>query len=325
MAISSALTLGTAEAQSKLSEAEMNELGEAMEQSDNGKADKAVKTLTRLVEAHPQENAIRYELGYALLKDYKYADAAATFHALRDVDGMSEMAYQMEGNALDMAGRRGDAVRTYKEGLMRHPSSGRLLMELGTIRMQEEDYDGALALYERGIEADPEFSSNYYRAAWLLFCSDTPEDGIAYGETYIIMAKTGDRVAEMSEMTYYAYATALRKAAMAGDPMAEAAKNSGYAAEDGDHPTLRAISAAKRARLEREAGNETEERLRNFERMVLEAGHWDAYCRWLTYKGNKEEFNGWLSLHEDDMENFALWIDKHGDRIKAGETVTDED
>ena len=199
MAISSALTLGTAEAQSKLSEAEMNELGEAMEQSDNGKADKAVKTLTRLAEAHPQENAIRYELGYALLKDYKYADAAATFHALRDVDGMSEMAYQMEGNALDMAGRRGDAVRTYKEGLMRHPSSGRLLMELGTIRMQEEDYDGALALYERGIEADPEFSSNYYRAAWLLFCSDTPEDGIAYGETYIIMAQTGDRVAEMSE------------------------------------------------------------------------------------------------------------------------------
>ena len=59
--------------------------------------------------------------------------------------------------------------------------------------------------------------------------------------------------------------------------------------------------------------------------MVLEAGHWDAYCRWLTYKGNKEEFNGWLSLHEDDMENFALWINKHGDRIKAGETVTDED
>lgn len=310
----SALATGAA---AQLTEGEQSQMLAAMEMADNGRAARAVEVLTSLAAAHPKEAEVRYELGYALMKDYKFDRAAATFRSLRGEIG--DAAYQMEGNALDMAGRRGDAVRTYREGLKAYPASGRLKMELGTVRMQEEDYDGALALYRSGIESEPGFASNYYRAAWILFNSSAPEEGLACAEAFIAMERRGERVEEMSGMLYAARAKALRQAAeRGGDAATEGAASAGYSAQaDGDHPTLRALTAAKRAALDGPdtPSGATETLVRQFELRVLAAGHWDAYCRWLMRKGAEEEFAAWMSLHADMMERFAIWLADNGDIV----------
>lgn len=299
----------------QMTEAETSRMYAAMEMADNGQADRAIATIESLLAAHPAEAELRYELGYALLKDYQFARAAETFHSLRAAIG--DVAYQMEGNAQDMAGRRGDAMRTYREGLRAHPASGRLKMEIGTIRMQEEDYGGALEMYRSGIESEPAFTSNYYRTAWILFNSSAPWEGLAYAEAFIVLELRGERVEEMSAMLYEARAKTLRHTAESGGDAATAgAAAAGYTPEaDGGHPTLRALTAAMKAALNDKTwiGDVTEQRVRDFETRVESAGHWDAYCRWLMRKGAEEEFAAWMTLHESMMESFALWLADNGD------------
>lgn len=310
-----AATAISAEALAQMTEAETSRMYAAMEMADNGQAGRAVATIESLLTAHPHETELRYELGYALMKDYQFTRAAETFHSLRAEIG--DVAYQMEGNAQDMAGRRGDAMRTYREGLRAHPASGRLKMEIGTVRMQEEDYDGALEMYRSGIDSEPAFASNYYRAAWILFNSSAPWEGLACAEAFIVLERRGERVEEMSAMLYEARAKTLSHAAATGGDAATAgASAAGYSpVADGDHPTLRALTAAMKAALNDKTwiGDGTEQRVRDFETRVESAGHWDAYCRWLMRKGAEEEFAAWMTLHEGMMESFALWLADNGD------------
>lgn len=299
-------------AQTTISDADQAAIVKAIEQADNGGADRAAETLEKLCAKYPSEAALRYELGYAQMKDYRYERAAKTFRSLRGVAEMGALPWQMEGNALDLAGRRGDAVRVYRDGLNRFPNSGALIMELGTIRMQEEDYAGAIEMYERGVAADPDYAPNYYRAAWIHFHSDAPWDGIALAERFMAMELKGERVEEMSQMTFEAYAALIRMAVKEDrdGTIALTAMELGFTPKkEGGDISLRVVCGVKKAlHATRPDGGGVAASVWGFEERVAKAGHWEAYCRWLLRKGREDEFSGWLALHEDLMERFAEWM-----------------
>lgn len=299
-------------AQTTISDTDQAAIVKAIEQADNGGADRAAETLEKLCAKYPSEAALRYELGYAQMKDYRYERAAKTFRSLRGVAEMGALPWQMEGNALDLAGRRGDAVRVYRDGLNRFPNSGALIMELGTIRMQEEDYAGAIEMYERGVAADPDYAPNYYRAAWIHFHSDAPWDGIALAERFMAMELKGERVEEMSQMTFEAYAALIRLAVKEDrdGTIALTAMELGFTSQkEGGDVSLRVVCGVKKALLAtRPDGGGVAASVWDFEERVAKAGHWEAYCRWLLRKGREDEFSGWLALHEDLMERFAEWM-----------------
>ena len=313
LAALAAAAIGTqGRAQTTISDTDQAAIVKAIEQADNGGADRAAETLEILCAKYPSEAALRYELGYAQMKDYRYERAAKTFRSLRGVAEMGALPWQMEGNALDLAGRRGDAVRVYRDGLNRFPNSGALIMELGTIRMQEEDYAGAIEMYERGVAADPDYASNYYRAAWIHFHSDAPWDGIALAERFMAMELKGERVEEMSQMTFEAYAALIHMAVKEDrdGTIALTAVELGFAPQkEGGDISLRVVCGVKKAlHATRPDGGGVAASVWDFEERVAKAGHWEAYCRWLLRKGREDEFSGWLALHEDLMERFAEWM-----------------
>lgn len=313
LAALAAAAIGTqGRAQTTISDTDQAAIVKAIEQADNGGADRAAETLEKLCAKYPSEAALRYELGYAQMKDYRYERAAKTFRSLRGVAEMGALPWQMEGNALDLAGRRGDAVRVYRDGLNRFPNSGALIMELGTIRMQEEDYAGAIEMYERGVAADPDYAPNYYRAAWIHFHSDAPWDGIALAERFMAMELKGERVEEMSLMTFEAYAALIHMAVKEDrdGTIALTAVELGFAPQkEGGDISLRVVCGVKKAlHATRPDGGGVAASVWDFEERVAKAGHWEAYCRWLLRKGREDEFSGWLALHEDLMERFAEWM-----------------
>lgn len=314
LALVLALANASAGAQTALSAEEMQQIERAAQMADNGQAAQALDILRPMSEAHPDDPIVKYELAFALTKDYQFDEAARLFHSLRDDPTVGELAFQMEGNALDMAGRSAEAMQAYREGLRLHPKSGRLIMEIGTMMFQQEDYDEALRYYEMGASLCPTFPSNYYRAAWILFRSGEPWEGLSYAENFIRLEISGQRVEEMSLLTYATYSTLIRESE--GDSIMTVAREAGYDPADLEGPSLRVISAVKKLLLYEgcDADDEITTRLFNFERQVMAAGHWDAYVRWLVRKGREEEFNGWLSLHEDMMDRFAIWISAYQDR-----------
>ena len=53
------------------------------------------------------------------------------------------------------------------------------------MKVTTKEYSIALNYYEKGIEIDPKFPSNYYRAALLYDYSDHEIWGLIYGELFM--------------------------------------------------------------------------------------------------------------------------------------------
>lgn len=285
-----------------LTDEEQRTLERAALDADGGEAARAVAAMEALARQHPDNYAVGYELGYTLIANGEYRRAAETFRKLQGHKGCDDRSYQMEGNALDYMGRRGDAMRAYRRGLARFPRSGRLMMEMGNMSLADGDYDTALRLYEQGVEAEPGFASNYYRAAWVLLQSSAAESGLALGEAFLLMEPTGERAETMSRMVCDTY--------RAMSPR-------------GSATTIRRVAETKRALLALRRGESESAtagaRVSAVEDAIVGAGHWTAYCAWLVRKCDADGLSVWMTFNEAAMESFAEWFDAN---VKNGELRT---
>lgn len=113
--------------------------------------------------------------------------------------------YQLLGNAYDEKGNSYKAVDIYMLGLNKYPTAGNLHLELGNIKYKEGNYREALYWYEKGIEAEPLYASNYYRAAKVFFMSTEMVWGVLYGEIFMILEPESERSKEFSKSLFDAY------------------------------------------------------------------------------------------------------------------------
>lgn len=114
----------------------------------------------------------------------------------------------MLGNSYDYAGDSALAIKTYDEGLKRFPKSGRLYLEKGVMYESQKPLE-ALKVYEKGIEAEPMYSSNYYRAARIYLRTNDRLSGLIYGEIFMNLERNTSRTKEMSELLYNGYKKSL--------------------------------------------------------------------------------------------------------------------
>ena len=76
---------------------------------------------------------------------------------------------------------------------------------MGNVHWGKEEYGKALSYYEKGIEVDPKFSSNYYRAT-LIYCGSSEKLwGLIYGEVFMNIERNSKRTAEISKLLYDTY------------------------------------------------------------------------------------------------------------------------
>ena len=121
-----------------------------------------------------QELKFKYELAwnYYLMKEFQ--KAIQILDPLTKQSDCPADVYQLLGNSYDEAGNESMAIVTYDKGFEKHPKAGCLFLERGNIAYKRSNFIGALFYYEKGIEQDPTFASNYYRAAQI-FLSSTEE------------------------------------------------------------------------------------------------------------------------------------------------------
>ncbi len=117
-----------------------------------------------------------------------------------------DLYYELVGDCYDDMGKSDKSIDTYSDGLKKFPASGRLHLEIGIALMRKEKYNDALFHFEKGIEVNPEFPSNYYWAS-RIFCSYSTEKvwGMIYGEIFLNLERTTDRSKEISKLLYDTY------------------------------------------------------------------------------------------------------------------------
>jgi tetratricopeptide (TPR) repeat protein len=228
-----------------------------------------------------------------------------------------------------MAGSRDRAINTYELGLKKFPKSGPLYLERGNMEMMIKEYNKALVYYERGIEADPKFPSNYYWAAKLYLSSQEEVWGMIYGEIFMNLERNSKRTIEISKLLYNTYLSEI-KIKDSTSYSVSFSSNTIHISNPKDlkefklpyglkvyEPILMmclldvkeinmsSLSLIRERFVERFFESETYSKeypnvLFDYQKSIKEAGHFEAYTHWMLMQGNLAEFEGWNSTNEEN-------------------------
>jgi tetratricopeptide (TPR) repeat protein len=304
---------------------------DAIKLEDDGKFDAALKLLTEAQKLDANNINIPYEIAYCYYAGQEYQKVVDVLDKLKDRPDSFDRLYQLLGNSYDNLKLSNKAVTTYDEGLKRFPNSGCLYLEKGVIPLDEKNYTQALAYFEKGIEVEPMFASNYYWAAKLYCNSDAPMWGLLYGELFMNIERNTKRTEEISKLLFDTYKSQITfpesgkvsvnfsKQALI-DPTKPAALPYSMIYE----PTMGVAAATETAidlaSLDRIRQNflkfyfdrgfniKYPNTLFNYQQQINQSGNMEAYNHWLLLKGDEPAFNAWRAANQSKWDAFLKWF-----------------
>ncbi|HON19812.1 MAG TPA: tetratricopeptide repeat protein [Bacteroidales bacterium] len=309
----------------------------AIQLMDNGNINESIKLLKEAQKLDPDRLAYPYELAYAhyLKEDYKKAIKILEKHI--NHKEVNERLFQLLGNSYDMIGKSEKAFEIYDKGLEKFPNSGMIHLEKGNVYWGKKEYIEALSFYEKGIEIDPAFPSNYYRAA-LIYCNSTEEVwGMIYGEIFMNLERNSKRTAEISKLLFDTYKKEIKFTSDTSFSVSfskNALINITDLQDSGEiklpfgigiyEPTLMLAMINEKSidlnSLDRIRTNFVEIYFKNgndkkypnilfeYQNEILKAGHLEAYNHWILMKGDEDAFDAWYSSNPEKWDNFVKWF-----------------
>lgn len=324
-------------AQSNFEKAQ-EQLKNAIKLMDDGNINQSIDLLKEARKLDPKNYEYDYEIGYALYLKRDFKEALKTLkYVVYNFDNCTDKCYQLLGNLYDINGKPKKALKVYDEGLVKFPKSGRLYLEKGITFLLEKNYNEALNNFEKGIQVEPNFASNYYRAA-LIYCNSSEAVwGMIYGEIFINLERGTRRTDEMSRILYQTYFNKIT--IIENKATAQFSKNAtiyidpeNFDAEKFKLPfgigfydptILLALTNSKQLNLEElnkirtsflNLYNTDENRKRYpnalFEHQlkIQEKGFLEAYNYWVLHIGNETEFEKWKNSHTKEWKQFLDWF-----------------
>lgn len=321
-------------------------LVKAVKMMDDGDIDKSIETLKEAEHFDSTTYMYAYEIAYAYQLKEDYNNAIKNVErALAYKDGKDDI-YQLAGNIYDMSGDSTKALKVYRTGLTKFPNSGRLYLEQGNVYYNRKMYYEAIPYYEKGIEADPMYSSNYFRAA-LIFLSSTEEVwGMMYGEIFILLEPNSERTRTISQRMLEVYLSEIKwendtsmsvsfsqQATITAKDIKKNKINLPFGVgvyepcimiaatmsnQTIDYETVCQIrETALDVFYERGFNKEYDNLVFSFQKKVKDAGHLEAYNHWLLLAGDEEGFSKWQAKNEKKFNAFADWIGDNFPQINS--------
>ncbi len=314
---------------------------EAIKLMDSGKIKESIKLLKEAEKLDPEKFDYPYELAYAHYIDKDYKGAIRILEKNKNHKNVNERLFQLLGNSYDIIGETDKAFAAYNEGLEKFPNSGMIYLEKGNVYWGKEEYNKALSFYEKGIELDPTFPSNYYRAT-LIYCSSTEEVwGMIYGEIFMNLERNSERTAKISKLLYDTYKSQIKFTSDTSFSVSFSQNAQINISDISDtnniklpfgvgvyEPTLMLSLINEKAidinSLDRIRDNFIKFYFNNkknvdypnilfdYQKKVRDAGHFEAYNHWILMKGDEDSFAKWHSENEKKWDAFIEWFTNNG-------------
>ena len=251
-----------------------------------------------------------------IARDYQNAlEVGKIIMAREDADVQS---YQIVGLTYKAIADYKEADKLYKTGLKKFPKSGVLCSEYGNMLMQYDNKHAAIQQWEKGIQADANYSSNYYYATKYYADENNIFWSIIYGEIFINIESLTARTAEIKTLLLNNY-----KLLITGKSNINILKTSGSDFEKAVATALNAamesgtsdniipdMITAFRSRFiinwNAAAAIKYPFHLFDFLTQLMRDGLFDAYNQWIFGAIiNKDRYDNWIYTHDEEMQNFT--------------------
>lgn len=305
---------------------------QAIKLEDEGKFDEALKLLDEAQKLDPDNIIYPYEMTYCYYSQEQYQKAIDVLEKLKDRPDSFDRLYELLGNSYDILKQSDKAIAIYEEGLKKFPNSGVLYLERGTLPLTAKNYNEAIKYFEKGIEVEPKFPSNYYWAAKLYCASENPVWGIIYGEIFMNLERNSKRTGEISKVLFDTYKRSItfpssgkmaisfsKQNTMTTDDVKTVKLPYGMvyelsislAAAGENNINLNSLDRIRQKFLkyydEKGSNKKYPNVLFDYQDQITQAQTMEAYNHWLLMKGDEAEFNTWQAANKDKWDAFVKW------------------
>jgi tetratricopeptide (TPR) repeat protein len=281
----------------------------------NGDYANAVIVLNSALKKNPDDLELQKDLTFTYYLQRNYSSAVESGRLLIARSDADEQCYQILGMAYKAIDEKKEADKMYKQGIKKFPSSGELYNEYGEMLWVQKDAD-AIVFWEKGIEVDPGYSSNYYNACKYYYFTYDKSWTLIYGEIFINLESYSKRTPEIKFLLVDAYKklfTDLKspKSLVNKNPFTAAymavMNDQSSSISMGITPESLNILRSKFV-LEwfEKYADKYPFRLFNYQRQLLKEGMFEAYNQWafgasmsLTF------FQSWTTQHADEYNRFV--------------------
>lgn len=294
-------------------------ISNAQQYMQRGNLKDAITTYRQAIVLSPGALILYRGLGNALYLNGNYKEAEEVLAEVTAKPGADEGSYKMLADSREKQGNRKGAKESLKRGLTRYPSSGLLYNELGNVYSNDQKQEQALNAWLDGIEKDPKFADNYYKAAILYLSSNKPLWGLLYGEAFLYMAHDTTDDDSLKELLYTGYK---RLFSTIGTTQGRQLKNSTF--EDAVLATYVQLTPVISDGISTENltivrtrflmewfatfGKKYSCSLFTYQDELIRSGHFDICNQWLFGKTESErEYAAWNAFHEGDISRYKKW------------------
>ncbi|HEX9511910.1 MAG TPA: tetratricopeptide repeat protein [Puia sp.] len=275
----------------------------------------AIVVLNGAVQKDPQNIELLKDLAFNYYLQRDYSKGLNIARPLTERPDADVQCYQMTGLFYKAIDEPKECEKLYKAGIKRFPRSGVLYNEYGEMLWARQEYS-AIKQWEKGIEIDPNYSSNYYNAAKHYFLTYDKVWSIIYGEIFVNLESYSRRTAEIKDLLLEGY----KKLFAEGDMLKNQNTKSPFVAAylgilSNVSPAIaQGVTAESLTVLRTKfilawfekypAGYPF--RLFDYQRQLLKDGLFDAYNEWIFGAAeNLPAFQTWSTAHGEDYSRFT--------------------
>jgi len=289
----------------------------------------AVVVLNRGLQQDPTNLEMLESLAFAYYLQRNYSKSLEISKPLLERQDADVQAYQLVGLVYKAIEERKECEKMYRQGIKRFPESGALYNEYGEMLWTKQDND-AIRWWEKGIEVDPNYSSNYYNAAKFYYFTYDKVWSLIYGEIFVNLESYSKRTPEIKTILLEGYKK------LFSDPSIQKYQNnknpfvSAYlgcisdqvgAVSQGVTPESLTVLRSKFVLewFEKNAGK-FPFRLFEYHRQLLKEGMFDAYNQWIFGAAqNLPMFQSWTTTHSEEYNRFINFQKGRVMKLPAGQ------
>jgi Tfp pilus assembly protein PilF len=280
-----------------------------------GDYNNAVLVLNNALKKDPKDLECLKDLAFTYYLDRNFEKALTVAKPIVERPDADVQSFQILGMVYKATESGKECEKMYREGLKRFPRSGVLNNEYGEVLGTSNGVE-AIKYWERGIQADPNYSSNYYNASKYYYTKNNKIWCVLYSEIFVNLESYSQRTLEMKDVLMEEYKKIFADADLFKNQGTRNAFESAFIAELGLHAStvISGVDAESLTMLRSEFilswfGNPTiafPYRLFDYHRQLLKEGLFNAYNQWLFGAAqDQSKFQAWCNSHTDEYSRFT--------------------